>query len=85
MNARAKGERLGIFSKDAGKTTSSQGQAQGEQLVEVLGRQDPCVITDDGLRGILNGRIVQARSVLRNLQNAFANSQGLMADSGNCT
>lgn len=81
LNARAKGERLGIFDKD----TQSQGSRPATANVEVLGRAVPCCRTEDGeMRGVLRERPVQPSTVLRGLKNSFANTRAVGRVSQHC-
>jgi hypothetical protein len=77
LNARAKGRRLGIFSPpkvhdDSTKAPASP--AAKDEQIELLGRPVPVVRTEQGLRAIIAGEVLNPQRVRRKWEQKFADA-----------
>jgi hypothetical protein len=77
LTAQSKGQRLGIFKAVPQEVKKARARKRGEEfLIEICGRSVPAVNTADGVRAVIKGKPIEAKSVARYLESKFGESLG---------
>lgn len=77
LNARSKGQRLGIYKPAPQEVKKARARKRGEEFfVEICGRHVPAINTPDGVRAVTKGQPIEAKSVERYLEAKFGESLG---------
>lgn len=75
LTAQTKGRRLGIYKPAPKEIKKVRAKKRGEEFfVELCGRQIPAVKTEDGVRAVSKGRVMDAASAERYLESKFGES-----------
>lgn len=75
LTAQSKGRHLGMFKPVPKEIKEAREKKHGEEFfVELCGRQIPAINTDDGVRAVSKGRVMDAASTERYLESKFGGS-----------
>lgn len=77
LTAQSKGRHLGIYKAAPKEIKKAREKKRGEEFfVELCGRQIPAVNTEEGVRAVSKGRVMDAASTERYLESKFGESLG---------
>jgi hypothetical protein len=72
LTAQSKGRHLGIYKPVPKEIKEARAKKRGEEfVVELCGRRIPAVNTEDGVRAVSKGRVMEAASTERYLESKF--------------
>lgn len=72
LTAQSKGRRLGIYKPVPKEIKEARAKKRGEEFfVELCGRQIPAINTEEGVRAVSKGRVMDAASTERYLESKF--------------
>jgi hypothetical protein len=75
LTAQSKGRRLGIYKPVPQEIKEARARKRGEEFfVEVCGRSVPAISTEEGVRAVTRGRLVESAGVERYLESKFGDS-----------